>query len=288
LTDISRRNTYFSPNGDNFKDSTFINFTLSKECLLTARVVDRFNGLRNVLANGRNLQSGRDSILWDGKDSEGKFVSDGQYTIHIEYTDLLGTPGEPVSISVVKDTLNPVLIMTDANRLFGTIWDDNLDSAYIYVPDTAANACDSLNYSIIDSKLWTMTLGLEIKYRILVTDKAGNIISKEFVTSSTKVADDDISILPAKYELSQNFPNPFNPVTVIDYALPKNGHVRLTICNILGQTIRVLVDEIQSAGFKRVTWDGSNSNGNPVATGIYFYQLKAGNYESSKKMMLLK
>jgi hypothetical protein len=93
---------------------------------------------------------------------------------------------------------------------------------------------------------------------------------------------------PETFELFQNQPNPFNPETQIRYDLPVSGHVRLAIYNILGQKVRILVDEIQDAGHKSVIWDGRDDGGRDVASGIYFYKIEMENFEKTKKMVLLK
>ncbi len=94
--------------------------------------------------------------------------------------------------------------------------------------------------------------------------------------------------LPVNFVLEQNTPNPFNASTVINYALPKDSKVTLEITNVLGQRVRLLVNERQTAGYKTVKWDGKDKNGNEVASGVYFYQLKAGDYNAKKRMILLK
>ena len=95
-------------------------------------------------------------------------------------------------------------------------------------------------------------------------------------------------LLPEEYSLFQNFPNPFNPVTSINYSLPEAVHVNLEIYNVLGQKVRTLVDEPQLAGYKTVQWNGRDDHGRELAGGIYFYRLEAGKYSSSKKLLLLK
>ncbi len=89
--------------------------------------------------------------------------------------------------------------------------------------------------------------------------------------------------LPKDYILAQNFPNPFNPVTQIRYALPHNGKVRLEIYNITGERVAVLVDGQQEAGYRSVTW-----NADGVASGIYFCKFSAGGFTSIKKMIVLR
>jgi len=88
--------------------------------------------------------------------------------------------------------------------------------------------------------------------------------------------------------LLQNYPNPFNPQTEIRYALKHECHVKLAIYNILGQTVRVLIDGLESPGIKRVNWDGCDESGNEVANGVYFYRLQVGQQNEVKKMLLLK
>ena len=89
--------------------------------------------------------------------------------------------------------------------------------------------------------------------------------------------------LPAEFTLSQNYPNPFNPVTKIEYSLPVKSEVRLIIYNLLGKEVARLVDGNMTAGNHQVTWDASN-----VSSGIYFYQLQAGDFVRTRKMVLLK
>jgi hypothetical protein len=94
--------------------------------------------------------------------------------------------------------------------------------------------------------------------------------------------------MPTEFSLSQSYPNPFNPICVISYALPSDCQVKLVVYNLLGQRVKVLVDEHQNAGYKSVTWDGKDSQGQELASGIYFYRIEAGNFVQSKKMMLMK
>jgi hypothetical protein len=93
---------------------------------------------------------------------------------------------------------------------------------------------------------------------------------------------------PSEFVLSQNYPNPFNPTTKIEFTLAKSGLVTLQIYDVLGRKVRTLVSEELSAGYKSVLWDGKNEDGKDVASGVYFYQLKVGDFSQPKKMLLLK
>ncbi|MBN1755451.1 T9SS type A sorting domain-containing protein [bacterium] len=96
------------------------------------------------------------------------------------------------------------------------------------------------------------------------------------------------SELPMVYYLHQNHPNPFNASTIIEYGIPVANDVKLTITNILGEDVRTLVNENQSAGHKKVAWDATDDTGNRVSTGIYFYKVKTEGFEAQKRMILLK
>ncbi|UCB53136.1 MAG: SBBP repeat-containing protein [Candidatus Zixiibacteriota bacterium] len=93
---------------------------------------------------------------------------------------------------------------------------------------------------------------------------------------------------PSQFDLSQNYPNPFNPATKIEFTLAKSGFVTLQIYDTLGRKVRTLVSEELSSGYKSVIWDGKNDDGEDVASGVYFYQLKVGDFSEPKKMLLLK
>jgi hypothetical protein len=87
---------------------------------------------------------------------------------------------------------------------------------------------------------------------------------------------------------SSNHPNPFNAGTTITYGIDAPGHVNLTVYNILGQNVATLVDGFMPAGDHAVEWDGRNSNGESVSSGMYFYRVTAGGESVSRKMLLLK
>ena len=94
--------------------------------------------------------------------------------------------------------------------------------------------------------------------------------------------------MPIEYKLKQNYPNPFNAGTVILYQLGKRTLVELSIFDILGRKIRVLINEIQTTGFHSIRWDGLNESKTQVASGVYFYQLKAGDFVDTKKLLLVR
>ncbi len=99
----------------------------------------------------------------------------------------------------------------------------------------------------------------------------------------------EAGLVPTDFELTQNFPNPFNPSTSIRYGLPADEKVTLRIYDVLGREIIRLVDgSRQKAGFHVVNWNGRNREGLPVASGLYVYRITAGKYSKARKMLLVK
>jgi len=99
--------------------------------------------------------------------------------------------------------------------------------------------------------------------------------------------DEDI-ITPIAFHLNQNYPNPFNSNTAISYNLSEDTHVNITIYDMLGRKIKNLISKNEVTGNHSTQWNGDDSMGNHVGTGIYFYQLQARDFVQTKKMVLMK
>jgi|GEM_PF-2387271 len=95
-------------------------------------------------------------------------------------------------------------------------------------------------------------------------------------------------VLPERVELAQNFPNPFNPETSIRFAIPEAGLVTLEIYDLMGRKVATLLDGFQASGFHQVRWTGTNAQGAPVSSGVYFYRLQTDGQQILKKMILLR
>ena len=104
----------------------------------------------------------------------------------------------------------------------------------------------------------------------------------------TDVSDDPPPAIPDHMELKQNYPNPFNPGTTIEFILPLAGYAEVKIYDLLGEVVAVPMRQHLPAGNHRITWDGLTPDGEPAASGIYFYRLTAGPYSDTRKMMLMK
>jgi cyclomaltodextrinase len=94
--------------------------------------------------------------------------------------------------------------------------------------------------------------------------------------------------LPRVFSLEQNYPNPFNSSCAISFELPNRSRVAITIFNVLGAQVKVLTDQVFPAGVHHIEWDGRNDSGVSVGSGLYFYQMRAGSFAATRKMLLLR
>jgi hypothetical protein len=174
-------------------------------------------------------------------------------------------------------------------------WDPNsesdLDCYHIYrgtsesfVPGPGNFVTASCDTAYLDGG-WSWDAGYW--YKLAAVDIHGNE-SAYAVLGPDAVTGDDPMPVPEAAFLSQNWPNPFNPSTTIEFGLQESGHVSLRIYDAAGRLVRSLVDESKPAGSYSAVWDGRDGNGVFVASGIYFYMLKSPEFEATRKMVLLR
>jgi hypothetical protein len=99
---------------------------------------------------------------------------------------------------------------------------------------------------------------------------------------------DDPSIVPDRFAIVNNYPNPFNPATTIKFSVDRSSEISLDIYNILGQNVTTLVSGLYSAGLHTIIWNGTDRTGNEVASGVYFARLIAEGRNATRKMILLR
>jgi len=128
---------------------------------------------------------------------------------------------------------------------------------------------------------WVLTATNSEEY---ILEGSGELV----VPSAEKFTLELMAIVPATFTLHQNFPNPFNPITTLRYDLPSDALVVLTVFDMLGREIAQLMNTTQQPGFKSIQWDATDSMGRPVSAGVYLYQIQAGEFVQTKKMVLLK
>ena len=133
-----------------------------------------------------------------------------------------------------------------------------------------------------EQKEWILATGVGEEY---VLTGAGEIT---LPGGSQKMTLGKRTILPNNYTLHQNYPNPFNPVTTLRYSLPFYDHVTLTIYDLNGKEINQIVNSNQPAGFQSVVWNATDYFGRSVGAGVYLYQIQAGDFKDTRKMVLLK
>ncbi|RKY88000.1 hypothetical protein DRQ15_10385, partial [candidate division KSB1 bacterium] len=115
------------------------------------------------------------------------------------------------------------------------------------------------------------------------TLKSETLVLEQFGVDKGKAV-----FVPQSFSLGQNYPNPFNATTEIRFGLPRVSRVIIKVYNLLGDEVRTLVNEEKDAGFYSVYWNGKDDMGREVASGIYIYVMKAGDFVESKKTLLLK
>jgi hypothetical protein len=132
------------------------------------------------------------------------------------------------------------------------------------------NSISPNNYSFKDNK----PLSGKSQYRLKQIDQVGVFKYSNAV---------EVAAVILKYDLAQNYPNPYNPTTVITYSIPISSNVILKVYNVLGKLITTLVNENQESVYYKINFDASG-----LSNGVYFYKIQAGSYTSVKKMLLLK
>lgn len=132
---------------------------------------------------------------------------------------------------------------------------------------------------------------VEIRARI-TSDTYGQANSGAWTTlavsTTSDVGGDNGGLLPTSFSLAQNYPNPFNAGTNITFNLDQSGQVSLTVCNLLGQSVRTLINGHREVGIQTEVWDGRDDDGNTVPSGIYFSRLVQNDQRQVRKMVLLK
>ncbi|HEX9917114.1 MAG TPA: T9SS type A sorting domain-containing protein, partial [candidate division Zixibacteria bacterium] len=204
-------------------------------------------------------------------------------------------------------------LQTDSIRVEGSIYPPFLDGIPLggklpligwFMPDDSAEVIYTFNSAYDTSQQEGKPVALRYlgdTYKLVYFDFPLYFIKEDQATQLLHqaladlnqyigVEDDDKKMnLPSQFALAQNYPNPFNSQTAIEYSLPRASEVKIAIYNVIGQRVKRLVnDEEQPAGHKRVIWDGKNDRAEIVSSGIYFYRIETEGFVQSKKMLLLK
>ncbi|MEE9167618.1 MAG: Ig-like domain-containing protein [Candidatus Neomarinimicrobiota bacterium] len=227
--------------------------------------------------------------------------------------EVSATPNHPPeSFDLVFPYNDTTIVITRYNSWVDTLyfaWDQANDADGDPVTYSPALTGDFLNFFLISghmtTNLWKIPYhhvkyymyeaGIEVAagtWTIVASDGWATTEASggpfTLTIDRSQVSIEESELIPETFALHENYPNPFNPVTSIRYELPEKSRIVITIHDILGKEIGTLVNTIQDAGYKSVIWDGTDEFGRTVGTGIYLYQMKAGDYTQTKKMLLLK
>jgi hypothetical protein len=160
---------------------------------------------------------------------------------------------------------------------------------------------DSLNFiprvtnNIAETDTFATTISPIVPGQYIAIMKAYDTFGKEGISDTLILyvdyhvgVEEHSDLLPLRYNLYQNFPNPFNPITSIRFDLPISGHTTIDIYNVLGQKVKTLINSHIEIGRHKITWNGQNQYGTSLGSGIYIYRIQAGRYSQTRKMILLK
>ncbi|MBN2069899.1 MAG: T9SS type A sorting domain-containing protein [Candidatus Krumholzibacteriota bacterium] len=211
--------------------------------------------------------------------------------------------GAGAKICLAVGSMSDPRIASDGSGGAAIVWKESLRQQYDY-GDVYAQTVDADGYAQGPSGgIAVCTAVNEQRYVHIATDSTGGGIitwtdNRYPATSQSDIyagrayfngsTDAEIPDLPAAGYLSQNFPNPFNPVTTIEFGLERDSHLSLSIYDAAGRIIRKIVDEGRPAGHYAEAWDGKDANGNAVASGVYFFKLETETLKRSRKMILLR
>nr|MBN2276555.1 T9SS type A sorting domain-containing protein [candidate division Zixibacteria bacterium] len=256
-------------------------FTTSSDSLIPA--YDTSNGILNVSSViGYNNTA---YLYMTVTDPGGLTANDTvKFVIRYNYAPIIS--GLPDSIAFGADS-SAVL------DIYAAVSDAESDDSLIYYAFSASNDSLLRDFSY-ETGLLTLTASAgysgEVYLYIAITDPDTAIAHDTIVVTVEPFLDvnDNAELIPERYALNQNYPNPFNPITIIGYSVPTRSVVNITVFDLLGRQVITLVDETRGPGTYTVEWNGSDQSGYPVASGLYFYCMKSGDYIEKRKMILLK
>ncbi len=217
------------------------------------------------------------------KNYNGQLTS--QYGVHSRYeTDLIGK----FQSQIIYGGDSLVYINNLPNYIFNMIYDNYEYVDSVLYADAAAKAfAGNTTSEVYYNKFWELSKNFTIKLFKSASNKLTCVIYTAWVNANNKVSslDNFSNNVPLNYNLKQNHPNPFNPSTSIQYSIGSKQFVQLKVYDVLGNEIATLVNEEQPTGTYNVQFAINNLQ---LSSGIYFYQLQAGDFVDTKKMILLR
>ena len=217
--------------------------------------------------------------------------------IEVMGTDNVWNPGDTISVEmdfcnntdVAHNYYPGVTIESDSSLT-------SLHSGHIWFYAMVADECHAISWgaiantsiisdTIVEFRAYPEALNCQNQPEYCID---GDTLTFEIPIVVQVVSTEPEHFIPEEFSLRQNYPNPFNPVTTLRYDLPDQTHVNITVYDMLGRKVRTILNQQQDPGYKSLIWDATNDYGKPVSAGMYLYQIQAGEYISTKKMVLLK
>ncbi len=179
---------------------------------------------------------------------------------------------------------------------FNGVWkikliSDGIDGPYTFSIGTKNDFPSGLDFALLDIPNKNVITNI-FEENLVIHENLDNGYDLVIIAGDEQyvynITNEILRNIPDVYSLGQNYPNPFNPTTKIDISLPRSGDVYLTIYNLIGQQVNVLLNSNLEYGYHSVIWNGLDQLGKPVASGVYFSELRTRNFRQTKKMLLLK
>jgi len=238
------------------------------------------------------------NVLNDGADSQRNMVYVDEFVVHDgENTgtgnpteDAVHAPGTVAGLTNLITGATHAVVAGSSTILLTAVLEvpegSNLD-LYLLDPAGGLVAQSVTNDAVEVIRFASENPGL---HTFVVSNSQADASSYEIYTIETRQMQTSASptARALAYRLSTNVPNPFNPRTRIDYAIPRGAPVRLAVYDVSGRLVDVIVDAVQTQGDHFAFWDGQSAGGRSMPSGLYFYELRAGDYVARRKMMLLK
>ena len=248
------------------------------------------------------MANGQWDIVWQVAAELGHYVADSHQPLHLTLNyNGQSTGNYGIHSRYETHMINPHLSELPLPDSSGIYWSSVIDSVFRYIDeiypyvseiiaadDLAVDQDPNYNstyYTILWEELDSLTISV---IHGAIVDLASIWQTAWINAGSPTLSFINEQSIPNIYLFDQNYPNPFNPITKLQYELPENSFVNITVYDLLGKKVKTLVNTTQDAGFKSVFWDATNNQGDPVSAGVYLYQIKAGDFMQTKKMVLLK
>lgn len=220
--------------------------------------------------------------------------NDNSSQVNVATNTLANYRPQLVFTFVPEATQNPPqnLVAEAGDGVVHLSWDAPVENEFTLEGYNVYRDGEMINTSFLtDTEFTDNNVENDVTYTYYVTavySEGESLPSNTVEATPGETSTDDISIIPLTTKLGNNYPNPFNPSTTIQFDLNSSNNVKLEIFNIKGQLIKTLANNFFTAGRHYLNWDGKDNNGNQVSSGIYLYKMQSGDYANIKKMIMMK